>query len=66
MPNRHLCDVTAAAHHFHTDKPGVYVGSTYLAVCCHCGRVQYFIYKGRERTTDLHWMGGSDCGPYYG
>lgn len=64
---QYICPAGATAagrHHYHSDRQ-LYVGSRYLALCCHCGRVQMIAYRGRTETPDLHWMGGSDCGRFH-
>ena len=61
----YLCPVTVGSHHYHTDKgPQFYCGSSYLAVCCQCGRVQMIVYRSRRETPDLTAMRGSECGSF--
>lgn len=61
-----LCPVTTETHHYHSDKSVTfYVGTSYMALCCHCGRVQMIVYHGRQDTPDLHGRSGPDCGPFY-
>lgn len=60
----YLCPARADGHHYHSDRQQ-YVGSCYLALCCHCGRVQTIIYHGRRETPDLVWIGGSECGQFF-
>lgn len=61
----YLCPVTMAGHHYHTDKGRqFYYGSSYLSVCCQCGRVQLIVYRGRQETPDLTACPGSECGPF--
>ncbi len=61
----YLCRETSGAHHFHTDKHQFYVGSSYLAVCCHCGRIQLIVWHGPLITPDLVSFGGTSCGYHY-
>lgn len=62
---QYLChEQVAKRHHYHSDRQ-LYVESQYLALCCHCGRVQLIVYHGRTETPDLHWSGGgSECGQF--
>lgn len=65
MSEAHLCPATASSHHFHTDGArGFYVGSSYLALCCHCGRVQLIVYQGRQDTPDLTLFRKGECGSF--
>lgn len=60
-----MCPETARSHHFHTDGArAFFVGSSYLAVCCHCGRVQLIVYRGHQDTPDLTLLRGDECGSF--
>lgn len=60
-----LCKVATVSHHYHSANSVFYCGSSYLSVCCHCGRVQLIVYRSRQENPELvppH--PGSDCGAF--
>lgn len=58
----YLCTTVARSHHYHTTRQ-LYVGSSYLAVCCHCGRTQFIVWRGSNHTPDLVYGAfGMECG----
>lgn len=59
-----FCLVIMDRHHYHTDKSQFYCGSSYLSVCCYCGRVQLIRYLSQRETPDLVSMPGPDCGSF--
>lgn len=64
-PDPFICPEVVGGHHYHTPNTDLYCGSNYLAVCCHCGRVQLIRYRGLTETTDLQSpVKGLDCGQF--